>query len=288
MVKLGQRTMKGERGQVLAGILILLAFGTLLIAPALNYASTNLYAGRIAEENMRGGLAADAGVEDTLWCLKNGVLQSPNILSENVNEMQVAIVTEDMGTYTLYNGELVEVTAGHYDYVVVGSVIEGDGPVYQCTITVSRADGVTETIFLVELGIRLPPGYAYQPNSVLWFLDNLSDDEPDDTLDWTGEAHMLTWSWSGSGRPRLDSDNTEVTLYFYVTGEEEPEGYYSWVTADQEDIGTVGENTGTLYSITATATRPGDGEVTGKVTADVLLDEGTEEIHIFFWRTSPQ
>lgn len=294
MTKLWQRTMKGEKGQVLAGILILLAVGTLLIAPALNYAATSLNAGRIAEENMSGALAADAGVEDVLWSLMNGEAL-PTELSENVNQMQVEIDTVPMGTYTLFNGQLVVVGEPpqiHYDWLTADSEIVWVelAQAYRCEITVTRDPNVEATISLVELGIRLPPGYAYKTNSVLQFPDNLSEEEPVDTLDWTGEAHMLAWSWSGAGRPTLSKPPDDQIRFqtFYVTGEGEPEGYYAWVEANPNSVGQVGEFVGTLYGITATATRPGDGEITGRVTADVLLDEVTEEIHVMFWRTSPQ
>lgn len=285
MVKLGQRTMKGEKGQVLAGILILLALGTLLIAPALNYASTNLYAGRMAEENMRGGLAADAGVENALWCIMNSV--SPPEQLSDVNGMEVTIETVDMGEYALgLYDKVVEVEGAHNDYVVIESVIEGVGPVYQCTITVTRKESVTKSIKLNEVGLRLPPGYAYQLGSAAlpWSPPNLSEEEPDDTLDWTEEAHMLTWNELDA---MLKTDNPVVTQYFNVTGVGEPGGYYAWVVTNESDIGTVGEHTGKLYIITATATRPGDGEVTGRVVAEAILDQ-TAEIYVILWKASPQ
>ena len=85
-------------------------------------------------------------------------------------------------------------------------------------------------------------------------------------------------------------DNPIVTQTFYVTGEGEQEGDYAWVGAASEDIDVVSEVTGTLYRITATARRPGDGEITARVRADVIeiSDEETSEISIILWEINPQ
>ena len=56
--------------------------------------------------------------------------------------------------------------------------------------------------------------------------------------------------------------------------------------ANRNDIGVVGEITGTSYKITATATRPGDGRATAKIVADIMIEAGT--IHIASWQISNQ
>ncbi len=63
------RVIKGERGQVLPGVLILLFMGSLLIAPSLYYASTSLKASASYRESVNQLYAADAGLEDALWKL---------------------------------------------------------------------------------------------------------------------------------------------------------------------------------------------------------------------------
>lgn len=56
MTGLWQSIMRGEKGQALPAVLILLILGGVLIVPALNYASTSLNAGQVVEENVRGGV----------------------------------------------------------------------------------------------------------------------------------------------------------------------------------------------------------------------------------------
>jgi len=86
--------ISGENGQALLAVLALLVLGGLAIVPSLNYATTSLNAGRIIGEGVKGGYAADAGVEDALWSLGNSTSPSQQ-LSEKVNKMEVTIQTEE-------------------------------------------------------------------------------------------------------------------------------------------------------------------------------------------------
>lgn len=290
MARLWQQIIKGEKGQALPIVLILLGLGGLLIAPSLNYVSTSLNAGQIVEKNVSGLYAADAGVENTLWCLKN-LISPPTQLPENVNQMQVAIQTEPKGTYTLYFGELVgvgEPPQTHYDWVTVDGemVWEELAEAYKYTITVTwQPQSGQPTIHLEEIGVRLPLGYSYQPGSADSFGNNLSTGEPNVSQDWFG-VYMLGWELQPP-RPDVSEENPVATQTFYVTGEGELEGDYSWVVADPSSIGVVGEVIGTLYKITATATRPEDGEITAKIATYVLV-EPLVAIHILSWQINPQ
>jgi len=287
VARLWKQVIKGEKGQALPMVLILLVLGGLLIAPSLSYVSTSLNAGHLVEKNLRGVLAADAGVENALWCLKNSI-SPPGQLPENVNQMQVAIETEDRGHYALYDGKLVDVRDNHYDWLAVDREMVWDevAEAYQYTITVTWQPEVSGNIKLEEVGVRLPIGYSYQPGSAFDFDLNLSRDKPDDTLDGAG-AHMLNWEL-GSPRPELSQEQPTATQTFHVTGEGEQEGDYTWVEAVRMDIWVVSDVSGILYRITATATGPEDGKITATVMADAILNEGTGEIYIILWQINPQ
>ena len=290
MARLWQQIIKGEKGQALLVVLGLLVVGGLLIAPCLSYASTSLNAGLIIEKQVRGVYAADAGVENTLWWLKNRTLSPPpeRQLLENVNQMQVDVETDNRGTFSLYYGELVEPEL-HSDYLSVETemVWDEEAEAYEYTITVTWQAPIGEPpIKLDEIGVRLPVGYEYELGSAVIFSeDNVSPDEPDDTLDGAG-AHMLNWELLPP-RPEISLSEPTATQTFYVTGEGDQEGDYAWVAAIRQDVGGVGDIIGTFYRITATATRPGDGEIT-RVIADVIEYEGTGEISIIFWQATPR
>ncbi len=294
MRRLWRQIIRGEQGQALPIVLALLVIGGLMIAPALNHISTSLNAGMIVEKNVKGVYAAEAGVEDALWKLIDAPPFSELYqLPEPVNQMQVVIEEPDYkGTYTLYRGELREFgepPQKHYDWLDVDGEMELIGEeTYKYTITVTwQEEAGSQIINLGEVGIRLPVGYSYQPGSAASFFGGVlfSTDEPDDTLDGAG-AHMLNWEFT-SPRPQI-LQGEPATQTLYVTGEGDQEGDYAWVATGREDIGAVGDIIGTFYKITATATRPGDGEITSKVIADVIEYEGTGEIGILFWQATPR
>ena len=137
MVSFLKQLISGEKGQALPVVLALLVLGGLTIAPSLSYAATSLNAGRIIDEGVRGVYAAEAGVEDTLWSLGNGAVPSQQ-LPENINKMEVAIQTEEKGTYTLYLGELIQ-PGEHSDYLdVIGEMVWDEvAQSYNYTITVT-------------------------------------------------------------------------------------------------------------------------------------------------------
>lgn len=63
--------MKQQRGQVLILVLILLAVGSLLIVPVIDYTTIALRSQQISEDTMVEQRVADSSLEDALWKLLN-------------------------------------------------------------------------------------------------------------------------------------------------------------------------------------------------------------------------
>lgn len=283
MIRFLKQIINDERGQALPIVLALLVLGGLLVVPALSYAATTLNSGRIIEKGVNGLYAADAGVEYVLWCLKNAI-SPPQQLPENINQMEVALQTEEKGTYTLYFGELI-LAGVHSNYLDVDGDIMWDeeAQAHKYTITVTwQPDSGAPVIHLEEVGARFPTDFAYQPWSAASFADNLSTNEPDEIIDEVG-ALMVNWVLEPP-HPSVSEDNPVQTQTFYITEEGSQEGYYAWVVANREDIGAVGEINGTLYRITATGTRCEDGEATAQIVTDVAITEVAT--HIISWQVS--
>jgi len=275
MARLWQRIVRGEKGQALPIVLILLVLGGLLIAPCLSYAATSLNAGQVVEEKVRGVFAAEAGVEDALWCLKNS-LSPPTQLPEQVNQMQVAIQTEAEGGYALYQGELVD-TSVHDDWLdVTGEMVWVEAAeAYKYTITITWQDEQGKpNIKLGEVGVSLPVGYSYQTGSAASFADNISTGAPNDTLDGAG-AHMLDWEFS-SPYPQISESEPVRTQTFYITGDGGQDGDYTWVKARREDVWVVSEVNGESYIITATATSNSGSSTTIKAYVWVTDEDYTQ------------
>jgi len=273
--------VRGQKGQALPIVLVLLVLGGLLIVPTLSYASTSLKSHQLTVTKTRGVYAADAGIENALrYLIDHGSLPSP-LPVITVNAMNVTITTEDRGNYTLAAGEMVFLR-DHFDYLeVTGEMSETpiEDDTYNYTITVSMTEEATGEIKLKEVGVRLPLDYTYQTGSASYFENNLSQGEPTTALDAAG-AQMLTWGLE-SPYPTLKKGEVETrTQKFRVTGTGDHAGDYAWVVAVRSDVGTVGEVSGASYEITATAKLGEDPKAI--VVADVMNQGG--DLYIVSWQ----
>jgi len=272
---------KGELGQAFPITLALLVIGGLTILPSLGLTVTSAKTSGILQEGIKGTYAAEAGIEDTLWSLAQGAAPSSQ-LSENINGMPVNIQTVDEGDYTLYLGGFIA-PGGHSDYLdVTGNITWDDGAgAYKYTITVTwQPNPGPPTIHLEEVGARIPPGYSYETGSAADFTENLSTDEPDETLDSQG-AYLLNWEL-GTPYPYVSEAEPVQTQVFHITGTGGLEGHYAWVVANREDIGAVGEITGTAYEITATALNPENNSTTAKIIVRTMIGGG--DTYITSWQ----
>ena len=276
MTRFLKQIIDDQKGQALPIVLALLVVGGLMITPTLNYAATSLNNGRIIEKGVNGLYAADAGVEYALWCLENAI-PPPQQLPENINQMEVALQTEEKGNYTLYFGELIQ-PGVHSDYIsVTGDIVPEQGNKYKYTITITWQPGSgIPVIHLEGVGAKLPQGHGYENGSAAHFEKNLRKDEPHEHINQAG-GHMVNWE-PEPPYASVSEDNPVITQTFYINGLGNLENYYAWIVANRDDIGAVSEVTGTFYQITATATRYGDGKTTAKIVADVVIAGGTADI----------
>jgi hypothetical protein len=281
MRKFWRLILKGELGQALPITLALLVIGGLTVIPSLGLNYTSVKTSNALHTAMKGTYAADAGVEDALWSLSNG--QSPSTqLSDNINDMQVAMQTVDEGSYTLYLGEFIE-PGEHSDYLDVTSNMTWDAGAnaYKYSITVTWQPGSgNSTIHLEGVGARIPIGYSYEAGSAAGFTENLSTDEPDETLDSQG-AYLLNWELPPP-RPEVSDTEPVQTQTFYISGSGDQGGHYAWVVANRQDIGAVGEINGTFYEITATATHLDSSSVTARIVVKVIVED--QNTHIISWQ----
>ena len=86
-----KRFREDETGQALILALILLLLGSLMIAPLLGFMGSGLEAGQAYEARMAEVYAADAGIEDALWKIKNDP-DPPETYNLTVNDKDVAVM----------------------------------------------------------------------------------------------------------------------------------------------------------------------------------------------------
>lgn len=279
MPRLWQLITKEESGQALLAVLVCLIFGGLLIASSNSFIDTSFRYRLSLERNYQGLYAAEAGIEDVLWCIKHGT-SFRSELPQNLNGNQVTMQTTTTGNCTIYADEWITI-GGHSTWLLVSGDVEDLAGDDKYTITVTWNAESETIIHLSEIGAKLPPGYSYQPGSAADFGGNLSTEEPDDELAEDG-SHLLKWVFS-SPRPHVEESEPVGTQEFYITGAGALENDYAWVSASREDIGAISELTGEVYTITATATK--DGAVTARITANAMLFEG--DLYIISWQVNP-
>jgi len=83
MKRIMNKVARGERGQALIIVLILMVVGGLIIAPLLSYMSSGLIVGRVYEKMADELYAADAGVEDAAWQILAETDDVPDELGES-------------------------------------------------------------------------------------------------------------------------------------------------------------------------------------------------------------
>jgi hypothetical protein len=275
-----------EKGQSLSIVLAILALGGLTIAASLNLTSSSLVGDKIIKREVDGIYAAGAGIEHTIWSLENG--EEPlTVLNETINKMTVDIETIDRGIFTMYCGELMYVDdlPSHYDWITVsGSASCDGGGTCNYTVTVNWEGEEAAQRRLVELGAKLPAGYSYQEGSAVDFLTNITGDEPDETGEAPDGAQWIKWTWSPGHGPMISSENATQTQEFRIVGSGNIEGDYTWVAAQSQDIGLVGEITGTRYRIISTARESINGRKTAVLTVDMILVGGS--VYVMSWQVT--
>jgi hypothetical protein len=77
-----KRLIKDEKGQALLTTLLFLLIGLLIITPALNFMGTGVKTGQVYEQKNDEIYAADSGVEDALWYIRNDEGDSKPLIKE--------------------------------------------------------------------------------------------------------------------------------------------------------------------------------------------------------------
>ena len=267
---------KGESGQALILALIMLALGSMFIAPSLALAATTLKSGQMVEENMRGIYAADAGTEDAMWRILNDMPASfpYSYQIPGINGMSVDVVIEEV---TSINGQQVDPPAGHVEWLDIAKSVIYDTGVYFYTLSVTNND--TSNIKVERILIDFPPELEYSIGST---SGNITSGDP--TV--TGTPTLgITIVWENSPpHPTIGSYATEDVI-FQLTGPPEVEGVegHCFVQARRNDVSTVCDADSHPMSITAQAKNAAD-EIVATIKMGVW--EGGQ-LDISCWQLNP-
>jgi hypothetical protein len=81
-MKIMKGLVKGQKGQALAAALIVLVIGGLILTPLLGLMGTGIKSGQVFEQKVDETYAADAGVEDAMWHIRNNDIDEDDLLRE--------------------------------------------------------------------------------------------------------------------------------------------------------------------------------------------------------------
>ena len=195
------KLIKGEKGQVLIIVMILMLFGCLIIPPMLSHMRSGLWTERtVFEARMYLSYAADSGIDDAMWQVKSK--QLPNLFPtyeeygyyENDHSYEWSYHLEDVhGENGIVNGSDVEVSFRNVwmprdipapSLIEAESIVGGRLEVYGCMSGSSQTeyqikinyyyndqnpaqpdyDPTGANLRVQTLGIWLPPNFEYGDN----------------------------------------------------------------------------------------------------------------------------
>jgi len=275
MKKLLGKLVRDEKGQALPAVLILLVVGALTIVPLLSHTTTGLQAGRIQEAEMDWLYAADAGVEDGLWRIKNE--QTPlqpydyetqfvYTLPTDINGKDVTITMKRIwplqGLESNENG-----TTPPPALVIVGFVSDSDTGQYQVEMAY---DGSHGDVGVDRVAVWLPAGYDYVSGS----SSGITTGNPT-IISWRG-GKALEWNFQPAvnyedlptptppGQPGGFTQAIEYPvkriLNFNFSPVGNPTSTLPWIRTTHSDMYLSWDKCCEVYKVTSTATDAATGK----------------------------
>ena len=287
-----KKSIKDEKGQALILTVILMLVGSLIITSLLGFMSTGLLAGQVFEKKMDGLYAADAGVEDALWKIKNDPPASypyPYQLPD-VNGMSVSILIEEVTTF--YVLDVGEGGIHNYYFELESEPVQppyDDGSDYIHEWRLRLTNKTNSPVKLERIIVSYSNELSYLSGLTNEDIDGLAPPPAGDfessnqEFTYLDNDTLVTWEFP-SPRPEIEAapdpdngDYTTVTCTFELVGPEDAAGITVILVTKRTDIGAVWENK--PHKITATALA--DDGSTVVVEAGVL--EGSDTVSVRSW-----
>jgi hypothetical protein len=281
------KIVKGEKGQALMIVALLLIVSALIIGPMLAHVSTGLKTGKeVFEEKMQLFYAADSGIEDGLWQVENEQLSDALFgaddppydpyayydhsssyewdydLAEDVNDKDVEITIRNIwipkgitAPDTISARDIIEGEGGEAPKLVISGGIAASST-YQINIVYNYDDAEDPggaDLNVNTVGIWLPPGFDYVEDSCSL------DIEPADP---EGYCSGLAVVWTFGSTPLTDFPGSggyplERSFTFQFSGPENvnPGAALSWINTSGVDSVTYAWDADVkVYKVTSTAT----------------------------------
>jgi hypothetical protein len=288
------KLVKGEKGQALIIVVLLMLVSALVIAPMLSHVSSGLKSGKeVYEERMQLFYSADSGIEDGLWQVENEQLEtlftgydpyayydySPSNewdydLPEDVNGKEVNVALRNIwipkGIAAPAPGaarEIIEGIGGDPPRLVISGSVSSFST-YQINIAYyydDAEDSGGTGLEVNTVGIWLPPGFDYVDGSCSLESESFYNDPANDgycsgrAVVWTfGPTPLVNFPGS-AGYP------LERSFTFEFSGPESasPGAALSWInTSGVDSVDYAWDADVKVYNVNSTATDAATGKST--------------------------
>jgi hypothetical protein len=266
----GKNTMKmfnEESGQAFAMVLVLLMVGSLILSPVLSLINNSLKNGRLYDTKTNEYYAANSGIENATWQIKNDRLNelfhNPDYnayyygrvwsynLDEPINNLMTSVSIQNVwipkNLALPIPGEAQSII-GSSKLIITGNTIEtgiilpDSSKISQYQIKVTYYPGASENLTVASFGIWLPRGYTYYTDAAhKSSLENSPISGHPVTVTaspWAGNQAVI---WSYSSPPCFSAFHTQgtlpvtsnVTFYFKPSDQTQFDikpGAVSWMT----------------------------------------------------------
>jgi hypothetical protein len=187
-----KRLTRDEKGQALIITLLLLVIGSIIITPTLNFMGAGIKAGRVYEQKIDEIYAADSGVEDALWHIRNDLVE--DLLGTDYDEYDYS--TPYDYPYVLdVNGKDVELTLKNIwipkdipdpsppspseakqiiedEKLLIIGYPSSEESTYTIKIVYNWDTGLDDDLKVETIGIWLSPGFEYDGGCTLTGYSN--------------------------------------------------------------------------------------------------------------------
>ncbi len=253
---------RGESGQALLLVVILLLVGTLIVVSLLGFMGTGLIAGQVFEKRMNEVYAADAGIEDAIWQI---ITKATGLPAEGDDPMEYSIAD--------VNGKVV-------DPVIITYI---DEVTYRINSTATTDAGSKTTIesyinilsfaafmdnAITSMGtIELMPGSTVYDGDIIYCEDDPSPPPQEQVIDGEVRNECV------EGWPTAE----QLHLYYWpAVADLEPYAEETWDLNDDTNIGPLYRN-GDLKIISTGDSLTGVLEGTVYVKGDLKIGQTNQD-----------
>jgi hypothetical protein len=242
MRKIGTvRLISDQKGYILIAALLVLVVIGLISGPLLSYMVNGLAAGHVFEVGAAELYGADAGAQDAIWKIQNGIglcIGSPTthytVSDVNGKSVDVIVTYQDGPIYHIESTAASDGSGTRIDAYVVGDAVAGDFS----GITNNVITSLSEIKYFGQVNVDPPEGEEHGPADYYggnwptpgelvdwyqWDVQHATHYDSDTTIDLNGVSQSLGPLYVDGKLTIVNSSNTPATLtlagVIYATGD---------------------------------------------------------------------